>query len=155
MTTFDFKRENEYLSNLFAAARDILQEGIIEDDIYSFMNLIPESFDGSWTYGFSKFVLNPKNKPYVIKIPFVIGEDYCKIEEDTYNQIKRDNPEYISLFAKIEKNPLITDYDIYLQDKAVCFSDVNKFQLYHYVPAIDKLIRDNISKTLDEKEIPG
>lgn len=157
MLNIDFDKEEKYFYDMFAAARYILKEGLIEDNTWEFASLLPESMNIQWNYGISKFVITPLDKDYVIKIPFEVGEDYCNIEEFIYNKIKQTNKEYFPLFAEIKKCPyeFFSDFNIYVQEKAVCYADVSKFQLYHYDPAIEKLIRRNISTTLDEKEIPG
>lgn len=156
MLNIDFDKEEKFFKELFAAGRYILQDGLIEDNTWEFAGTFPEKFNVHWNYGISKFVITPYEKNYVIKIPFDVGDDYCGIEKDVYNMVKRKNEEYLPLFAEIKKCPydFFSGFNIYVQDKAVCYADVSKFQLYHYDPTIEKLIRDNISTTLDEKEVP-
>lgn len=156
MLNIDFDKEENFFKELFAAGRYILQDGLIEDNTWEFAGSFPEFLDIHWNYGVSKFVITPYGKDYVIKIPFDVGGDYCGVEEDIYNMVKKKNEEYLPLFAEIKKCPYsFLGADVYVQEKAICYADVSKFQLYHYDPAIEKLIRSNISSTLDEKEIPG
>ena len=156
MLNVNLKKEQKFINEVFAAARYIPEEGLIEEDLEDFIGALPIWFDSSWNYGFSKLVLTPANKNYVIKIPLSIGEDFCKIELERYEGIKYLFPQYVDMFAEIKKLPEspCKGFDIYLQEKVVVFADFNKFQLYHYDRIIEKMLKNTISKTLSNNDVP-
>lgn len=99
-----------------------------------------EEIDFSWDTGASKCVIIPTDEDYVIKIPFDgdwsyypernfcsfvsgggEGWDYCKLEQEMYEDIIISNPfsDFFLPNISIENNK----WPIYIQKKAIVFSE--------------------------------
>ena len=126
---------------------------------YNFMKKL-QALDDSFILasGVSKVAIIPKEKNYVIKIPYYgkyrksngikcfdpyfssisKSSDYCKSEEIIYNKAKANGLD--TFFAEIEQIGKIKSIPIYVQRKAVIFEDV-------YYP------EDDEEENLNEREV--
>ena len=126
---------------------------------YNFMKKL-QALDDNFILasGVSKVAIIPKEKNYVIKIPYYgvyrkgngikcfdpyfssisKSSDYCKSEEIIYNKAKANGLE--TFFAEIEQIGKIKSIPIYVQRKAVIFEDV-------YYP------EDDEEENLNEREV--
>ena len=126
---------------------------------YNFMKKL-QALDDNFILasGVSKVAIIPKEKNYVIKIPYYgkyrksngikcfdpyfssisKSSDYCKSEEIIYNKAKANGLD--TFFAEIEQIGKIKSIPIYVQRKAIIFEDV-------YYP------EDDEEENLNEREI--
>ena len=126
---------------------------------YNFMKKL-QALDDNFILasGVSKVAIIPKEKNYVIKIPYYgkyrksngikcfdpyfssisKSSDYCKSEEIIYNKAKANGLD--TFFAEIEQIGKIKSIPIYVQRKAVIFEDV-------YYP------EDDEEENLNEREV--
>ena len=126
---------------------------------YNFMKKL-QALDDNFILasGVSKVAIIPKEKNYVIKIPYYgkyrksngikcfdtyfssisKSSDYCKSEEIIYNKAKANGLD--PFFAEIEQIGIIKSIPIYVQRKAVIFEDV-------YYP------EDDEEENLNEREV--
>ena len=155
MLNINFENECDYIRELFAAARYNKEEGLVEDTLEEFVGSLPHWFEGDWNYGISKLALLPKDKPYVIKLPLSVGDDYCGIEYDVYRFIATYFPQYQNIFAETKILPpeIFPETSVYIQERAVTFYDVNKFRLYDYNPVIERMLQRSVRQTLDNISI--
>ena len=111
-----------------------------EDIVDEFVGKICDKYDFSYNTGISKLVLKPKEKDYVIKIPFTrwfdeeYGEYYnftcygdrewnsCEYEQWLYEKAKSEG--FNTFFLPIELIGVYRGYPIYIQPKVeVCYDN--------------------------------
>ena len=129
-----------------------------EDECDEFVGQI-ERYDFSYNTGISKLVLKPKNKDYVIKIPFSTfyeeedGEYYsfscygdrkwnaCEYEEELYNLAKRYDFE--KFFLPIKFVGVTNNYPIYIQAKAeIIYDNIEKYRTYNSSIDTRKILKE-------------
>ena len=146
---------------------------------YNFMKKL-QALDDNFILasGVSKVAIIPKEKNYVIKIPYYgkyrksngikcfdpyfssisKSSDYCKSEEIIYNKAKANGLD--TFFAEIEQIGKIKSIPIYVQRKAVIFEDVyypeddEEENLNEHEISIFKTITTKYSDLVEDEYIP-
>ena len=146
---------------------------------YNFMKKL-QALDDNFILasGVSKVAIIPKEKNYVIKIPYYgkyrksngikcfdpyfssisKSSDYCKSEEIIYNKAKANGLD--TFFAEIEQIGKIKSIPIYVQQKAVIFEDVyypeddEEENLNEHEISIFKTITTKYSDLVEDEYLP-
>ena len=146
---------------------------------YNFMKKL-QALDDNFILasGVSKVAIIPKEKNYVIKIPYYgkyrksngikcfdpyfssisKSSDYCKSEEIIYNKAKANGLD--TFFAEIEQIGTIKSIPIYVQRKAVIFEDVyypeddEEENLNEHEISIFKTITTKYSDLVEDEYLP-
>ena len=146
---------------------------------YNFMKKL-QALDDNFILasGVSKVAIIPKEKNYVIKIPYYgkyrksngikcfdpyfssisKSSDYCKSEEIIYNKAKANGLD--TFFAEIEQIGKIKSIPIYVQRKAVIFEDVHypeddeEENLNEHEISIFKTITTKYSDLVEDEYLP-
>ena len=146
---------------------------------YNFMKKL-QALDDNFILasGVSKVAIIPKEKNYVIKIPYYgkyrksngikcfdpyfssisKSSDYCKSEEIIYNKAKANGLD--TFFAEIEQIGKIKSIPIYIQRKAVIFEDVyypeddEEENLNEHEISIFKTITTKYSDLVEDEYLP-
>ena len=146
---------------------------------YNFMKKL-QALDDNFILasGVSKVAIIPKEKNYVIKIPYYgkyrknngikcfdsyfssisKSSDYCKSEEIIYNKAKANGLD--TFFAEIEQIGKIKSIPIYVQRKAVIFEDVyypeddEEENLNEHEVSIFKTITTKYSDLVEDEYLP-
>ena len=146
---------------------------------YNFMKKL-QALDDNFILasGVSKVAIIPKEKNYVIKIPYYgkyrksngikcfdpyfssisKSSDYCKSEEIIYNKAKANGLD--TFFAEIEQIGKIKSIPIYVQRKAVIFEDVyypeddEEENLNEHEISIFKTITTKYSNLVEDEYLP-
>ena len=168
-----FEEEKTYILNLLSTfnLKHLSQ--------YNFMKKL-QALDDNFILasGVSKVAIIPKEKNYVIKIPYYgkyrknngikcfdpyfssisKSSDYCKSEEIIYNKAKANGLD--TFFAEIEQIGKIKSIPIYVQRKAVIFEDVyypeddEEENLNEHEISIFKTITTKYSDLVEDEYLP-
>ncbi len=159
----DIKNEIKFFLNEITLNKDsVFSSDDADDFLNEFGNTLPFFYD--YAYGETRLVIIPKDKKYVIKIPFnytydgykfenrlsITGmtDNYCEVEEELYKIAEQHHYEFMFMpLYQVSFSP----YPVYIQEKAEILADLKEFEDFKNTYASKKSLEE--IKSLPKKNI--